>query len=279
MAGLAEILGHALPLHVIDVGAASMGKDGDPYHALLGDPAVRVTGFEPRAEACAERNASAPPNHRYLPYFVGDGTTRDFHVCANPLTSSLYKPNDRLLSLFHNLPLPVVETTRVETRRLDDLPDLAACDLLKIDVQGAELDVLRGGPRIASGALVVDVEVEFVPMYEGQALFGDIDVHLRGLDFMLHRFTAPFSRQLRPLVFGGGPFGPGSQLLYAEAAIYIRAIDKLDALSDDRLLAFARIMHDVYRSYDLVGLLIAAHDKRSGGDLLTRYKTALAAPG
>lgn len=279
MAGLSQILGRALPLHVIDVGAASMGKEGDPYHALLGDPAVHVTGFEPRAEACAERNAGAPPHHRYLPYFIADGTARDFHVCANPLTSSLYKPNDRLLSLFHNLHLPVVETSRVETKRLDDLPEIAACDLLKIDVQGAELDVLQGGARVAGNALVVDVEVEFVPMYEGQALFGDIDVHLRGLGFMLHRFTAPFSRQMRPLVFGTGPFGPGSQLLYAEAAVYIRAIDKLDSLSNDRLLAFARIMHDVYRSFDVVGSLIDLYDKRTGGDFLARYKTALAAPG
>lgn len=279
MAGLSDILGRALPLHVIDVGAASMGKDGDPYHALLGDPAVHVTGFEPRAEACAERNASAPPHHRYLPYFIADGTMRDFHVCANPLTSSLYKPNDRLLSLFHNLHLPVVETSRVDTKRLDDLPEIAACDLLKIDVQGAELDVLQGGGRVAGNALVVDVEVEFVPMYEGQALFGDIDVHLRKLGFMLHRFTAPFSRQLRPLVFGTGPFGPGSQLLYAEAAVYIRAIDKLDALSNDRLLAFARIMHDVYRSFDVAGALIDLYDRRTGGELLTRYKAGLAAPG
>lgn len=118
-------------------------------------------------------------------------------------------------------------------------------------------------------------EDDFVPIYKGQALFGDVDVEMRRLGFMLHRFVRPFSRQLRPLVFGAGPFGPGSQLLYAESAVYIRAIDRLDRLDDARMLAFARILHDVYGSFDLVGMLLEAHDRRSGGVRLARYAQGL----
>ncbi|MCM0019293.1 MAG: FkbM family methyltransferase [Tagaea sp.] len=277
MSSFSAILGLSAPVDVVDVGAASDEGVDDPYRALLDGTDVRVIGFEPRADACAARNAQASGNRRYLPWFVGDGTARDFHLCANPLTSSLYPPDAALLDLFHNMPLPVVGRERVLTRRLDDIPEIEGCDLLKLDVQGAELDVLRGAPRLTANALVVDVEVGFIPIYKGQALFGDIDVELRRLGFMLHRFVAPFSRQLKPLVFGAGPFGAGSQLLYAESAIYIRAIDRLDRLSDARLLVLARILHDVYRSFDLVGMLLETHDRRSGGALLARYAAGLAA--
>jgi FkbM family methyltransferase len=266
-----------VPLSVVDVGAASMGEGTDSYAALAADPGVRVVGFEPNADACAARNAAAPAHHRFLPYFIGDGTRRTFHLCANPLTSSLYRPNERLLSLFHNLPLPVVGEEKVDTRRLDDLDMIEGCDFLKIDVQGAELDVLKGARQRLASCLVVHTEVEFVEMYEGQALFGDIDVFLRGEGMMFHRLVAPFSRQLKPLVFGSGPFGPGSQLLFAEAAVYVRAFDRLDGLGDERLLAYARLMHDVYASHDLVALLLQEYDRRTGGGLLARYAAALLA--
>jgi FkbM family methyltransferase len=45
---------------------------------------------------------------------------------------------------------------------------------LKIDVQGMELEVLRGGARLLSCCRVVEIELSTVPMYEGQALFPEI---------------------------------------------------------------------------------------------------------
>ncbi|MBI1245128.1 MAG: FkbM family methyltransferase [Alphaproteobacteria bacterium] len=278
MVPLATLLGTRIPLAVVDVGAASMGPGTDAYSALATDPDVSVVGFEPDAAACSARNASAPPQHRFHPFFVGDGTERTFHKCANPLTSSLYPPNARLLDLFQNLPIPLVGTERVQTRRLDDVAEIDGCDFLKVDVQGAELDVLRGARRLLARALVVHTEVEFVPMYEGQPLFGDVDVFLRGEGFMLHRFEGVFSRQLKPVVINGDPFAAGSQILYAEAAVYVRAIDRLAAVPNDALPRFARIMHDVYGSMDLAAHLLHALDARTGGDALKRYLDGLARP-
>jgi hypothetical protein len=64
----------------------------------------------------------------------------------------------------------------VEVRALDDVADPAWPSpwLLKIDVQGFELEVLRGGvatlPRVAE----VYVECSFFELYEGQALADEV---------------------------------------------------------------------------------------------------------
>ena len=61
-----------------------------------------------------------------------------------------------------------------------------------MDIQGAELDVLQGGENVLSSVLAMVLEAEFVPLYKGQPLYGDLDAFLRRRDF----------RDVRPLESG-----------------------------------------------------------------------------
>ena len=271
-----DFLKEQLTISVVDIGAASMGPGTDAYGPLLKYPQTIVCGFEPNADACAARNAAAAPNQRYLPYFIGDGSSRTFFVCENPLTSSLYEPDAALLARFQRLDLPVRGREPVQTTRLDDA-GVAAVDYLKLDIQGAEIDAICGGPKTVAQALVIHTEVEFIPMYKGQGLFGDVDVALRRHGFMFHNFVGLFSRQYKPLQYNNDPFSAGSQLLFAEAAVYVRDLSQIDALPREQLLKFATIMHDVYRAYDLVAHLLEAQDRRGGGEEVARYVRSLTA--
>jgi FkbM family methyltransferase len=61
-------------------------------------------------------------------------------------------------------------------------------DLLWIDVEGAELQVLRGAARVLRGVTLLHIEVSFRPMQIGKPLFWEISTHLENHGFAFHSF-------------------------------------------------------------------------------------------
>jgi len=272
---LREVINAPLPaINVVDVGAAPIDGLASCYQPLVDLGACRVTGFEPDAAACARLNATARPGDRFLPCAVGDGRPAEFRSCHNALTSSLLEPNIPLMGLFQNLAELswVVSRTPLPTRRLDDIPELAETDFIKLDVQGAELSVLAHGPKTLARAVVVQTEVEFVPLYVGQPLFAEVDQCLRAAGFVFHRFLGFAGRSFKPFLIDANVNKPISQTLWSDA-VYVRDFTRLDSLSAESLLKQAIILHAVYGSVDLAYLCLAAHDRKTGRDYATRYQT------
>ena len=266
----------ASPIKLIDVGAMSMG-DRELFRPLVEKGGAQVVGFEPEPVECEKLTAQHGPPHRFLPCVIGDGSKRTFHTCNLAWTSSLYPPNTPLLSLFQNLEnlMQVVSTQEVQTVRLDDIPQAAGADYLKVDVQGAELDVLRGGTRLLADIVFVQTEVEFVPLYRGQPLFAEVDQALRKAGFLLHRFAEIAGRAFRPLVLNNDINAMGSQFLWADA-FYVRNFMDLHTLSPTKLLSLAVILHLVSQSYDMVPLVLRHYDKKMGTETSLEYLQRLA---
>ena len=57
-------------------------------------------------------------------------------------------------------------------------------DVLKLDVQGAELKALRGARKVLKTAKAVYAEVSFVPIYKDTPLLEDIDAFMRDSGFV-----------------------------------------------------------------------------------------------
>ena len=271
----AEILGERIPgIEILDIGA--MLEDGaDRYVGLVSEGLGQVTGFEPNRQEF-DRLSQRPEPYRYLPLFLGDGKKATFHVTNYPGCSSLLEPNSDVIDLFQTMDaIPdngnfyVTAREQVQTTRLDDVAPEVRGDLLKIDIQGAELMVLENGRRVLGQCLVLETEAEFVPLYRDQPLFGDLQSFLRTQGFMLHKLIDFGGRPFKG-VSAQDPFAPVSQVMWADA-IFVRDFSNLAAYGDDDLIKASAILHVVYQSCDLVALLLREHDRRLGDGLWGKY--------
>ena len=243
---------------VLDIGANPI--DGDPpYKRMLAAGLCTVTGFEPQTEALAELQRRKGPNERYFPDAIGDGTEQTFHVCHAPGMSSVLEPDTSRLALFNLFPTfgKVEKTLKLATRRLDEVAELGPVDFLKIDIQGAELTVIRHGRRALAEAVVIHTEVSFVPLYRGQPGFGELDVELRKLGFIPHSFAGLKLWPLAPTVINNDPRRAVRQVLEADM-VYVRDFTDPGSMTGEQWKQLALIAHHCYGSVDLAYRAITA---------------------
>ena len=130
-----------------------------------------------------------------------DGGTRAFHVPrrGDVTGASLYVESTAHYAEA-NLQVREVETVRLDT--LVAREKLPAPDLVKIDVQGAELEVLAGAPETLRDAQALIVEVSLVDYNKGAPLIAEVIAALDRLGFKcadlceVHRNDRNFVLQL-----------------------------------------------------------------------------------
>jgi FkbM family methyltransferase len=123
-----------------------------------------------------------------------EGVEHDFHVASNSgMSSSILRPSGVLTmapKIKFDEPIKLVSTTvdRIMTQLADAEPGFStdAIDLLCIDVQGAELEVLKGATKTLQTVNYVFCEVSYGGVYEGDACIDDIQALLRCYGFRLN---------------------------------------------------------------------------------------------
>ena len=192
--------------NLLEIGAAKTGKTKEPFYKILDYfPHSKIIGFEIDKRVCDKMNSEASEGIKYYPYALGKANEKKkLYNTQAPMCTSLYKPNEKLISLYNNLDFAYLKNeTEIETITLDNFiskNSIDNLDFIKIDTQGSELDIFNGGKNSLKNVVKIICEVEFVPIYEDQPLFGDVNKFLNENGFMFNKFLGLSGRALKPLI-------------------------------------------------------------------------------
>lgn len=235
---------------LVDVGC----KGGLPDELYPIRHLIRHVGFDADSEECRRLNSqkiAVGARHIY-PFFIGAsvGTTY-FNVFQSAGESSALKPDPRYAKLFGGG--KVLKTIEVETTTLDaffrDTP-IRRPDMIKLDTQGTELDILKSAPECLRTTCLVEVEVEFLRMYEGQPLFHHVMEFMLDGGFDLLYLNRVFSQRQ------GYPGFSKGQIIFGDA-LFGRREDRLDHLDGQSLINYCILLIN-YGHLDLAYHILAS---------------------
>jgi FkbM family methyltransferase len=156
-----------------------------------------VVAFEPGTEALVHLGKLTQRFDKLVvaPVAVGaKAGPQTFYVARDGRASSCLPPNDALSTLY---PGRGLERERiVEVEALDAAVikrQLPLPDIIKLDTQGYELEVLRGGTKTMETASFCIVECCYEPLYASAPLVGDVFEYFRELGWR-NVGTTPSSR-------------------------------------------------------------------------------------
>lgn len=180
-----SLLRRYLPGTILDIGA-NEGQSAVLLRQLFPDAAIY--SFEPLSD-CHQKVAD---------FLSANGPGEAFHCALGDSneTSTIHRnefsPSSSLLPMdsMHKNEFPKTTESRpeqIDVKRLDDLAstlDLTDPFVIKVDVQGFEGPVIRGGSETFRRAHAVVIELTSYPLYESQSTFEEIQQQLYSLGFV-----------------------------------------------------------------------------------------------
>jgi len=179
------------PAAVIDVGAAD-GQFAQTCAQVFSEPVYLL--IEPLHEFAAALSGARLGISQCLVSNVAISSTggeADINVHPDLVGSSLYKEEEGPETDGQERRVPVVPLDELVRQNA-----LSAPSLLKIDVQGAELDILEGGQRTLDGAEFVILEVSFFRFFKDAPQFHDVIDYMKKRGFVVYGITGVVHRPL-----------------------------------------------------------------------------------
>lgn len=158
-------------------------------------PGIRIYGFDPDVEECRRLEALYnDPRITLVPMALAEQPGKILmYLTENPGCNSAYPPDESLTSTIRDLACASkVGSREVEATTLDlwaSENGVERVDFIKLDTQGSELDILKGGNSVLNSAGAIEIEVTFNQIYSRQPLFRDIDSFLAEHGFSLWRMS------------------------------------------------------------------------------------------
>lgn len=167
---------------IFDVGA-NIGQSIDKFRGAWPDASIHCFEANPSVFQYLHTQYAAEKDLYFNPVALSERIGElSFFATRVAEVSSLLSPTQRMQNLSVEHKYDYEEIT-VPSETLDhycETQHISRIDLLKIDVQGAELSVLKGAQGLLSAGAVsmIYLETTFADCYENQTLFTDLLVYL-----------------------------------------------------------------------------------------------------
>lgn len=206
------------PINFLDIGAS----DGPEAKWQPLFKYINYTAFEPNKVSFENIQSQLKDHFKELnlhnfalsdfngeaPFFI-----TDYIYCC-----SMLKPNERWLSRFEFSDFfRIKDETTVTVKRLDGIDEIQkkTFDVIKIDVQGAEIKVMNGGECYFKNAFFVETESGFNENYIGEATFNQIASFMSQNNYLL--FDINHNHRIKRKNFNFGNLSNKAQPLWCEA--------------------------------------------------------------
>jgi len=173
--------------HIIDIGA---NKGQFSLAARYVFPKAHITSFEPLSKPADKFNQLFENDENIILHQSAIGPekqTLPMHVSKKADSSSIFPIGKSQASTY-----PGTEESHIEKITIAPLSkfirydDLKPPVFVKIDVQGYELEVLKGCEKFLEFFTYIYVECSFIELYEGQALVDEVIEYLSDYSFKLN---------------------------------------------------------------------------------------------
>ena len=263
---------HKLSFVIANIGCRPNDNDApEPFEIVLEYfPGSEIIGFELDKELCKKLNKEPRKGFKFFYQALGyKNERRKLYNTTSPACSSFYEPNKKFLEKYQQLETMYLENiSEIDTVSLDHFcfeNKIEKIDFIKIDIQGAELDVFKGAKNTLKNTLCIISEVEFVPFYINQPLFGDVHNFLIGEDFMLVKFLGFGGRYMKPTLLDNKVSGDHNQHLWADV-FFSRNIESIKQLDDEKILKLSFLAFLHYNP-DITIFFLSEYDLRNGTNL------------
>jgi FkbM family methyltransferase len=171
------------PNTLIDVGA-NKGQFSTIARYLF--PEIEIHAFEPLESECRYFESVVSQPVKLYSTAVGATPGRaEFFVTSRADSSSLFKPGVGQESAYG---VVCASSITVPVARLSDIVDMSKLRrpiLMKLDIQGGELDALQGAQDMLPYVDYIYCETSYVPLYDGQPLANELASYLIAQGFSL----------------------------------------------------------------------------------------------
>ena len=112
---------------------------------------------------------------------------KKFNITKNLISSSLYEINEEVLKNFKNFDEhQIIDIKEVFTKKIKDIQEIDKCNFMKLDAEGAELEIMKGMEDKIDNVLGVEIETQFVERYLGSPSFAEVNKFLEDKGFELY---------------------------------------------------------------------------------------------